>query len=76
MIVKATYTGSNDSRGFKKGKEYIFDVLKNPFQNNLTAIKTADGLSCIYTSAMSFLMNWSNVQVINTHANLLNKAKV
>ena len=63
MKIIATYTGKNDSRGFKNGQQYELDVGKNPFTPT-TAVKTKDGLSCPYGSAKAFLMNWDKIKVL------------
>lgn len=61
--IRATYIGLNGSRGFENGKEYLLKVSQNPFTKT-TSVKTKDGLSCMYSSAISFLFNWDKIERI------------
>jgi hypothetical protein len=60
MEIRATYTGKNLSLGFETGKEYQLRVYNNPF-SKVTTIKTKEGLKCLYSSALAFMLNWDNI---------------
>lgn len=58
MKVHATFTGTDGSMGFKKGRKYEFEIESNVLM--CEEVKTA----CPYDSVAAFLRNWSEIDVL------------
>lgn len=71
MKIRATFTGENESLGYKTGKEYQLQIQppKNYSKSNTTMIFGRDEFGnekvpCCCNNIITFLTNWDHIEVI------------
>jgi hypothetical protein len=58
MKIRAMFTGSNGSMGFQNGRIYEFDMVSH------VLICDELDIACPYDSVQAFLLNWTQIQVL------------
>jgi len=60
--ISAVFQGENDSLGYKTGKRYTLTV-RQKLTNKFIVINEEKDNRCDYESIISFLNNWTDIQV-------------
>lgn len=68
--IRATFIGTNNSLGYKTGKEYELRITGLPPMGIIRA--DGSGGICHYQSLRSFLLNWDNIHVIENNFTKMN----